>query len=181
MILSWIFMLKTNDFYCVGHNIVWSRADRTRIAAEKILFQWQAFYRIGPMSRYGLVVGMSMYLYMQFSKGSKGGPRGAKPPLIGPQIIWSDHGLSLVPPPPRLVEVLSIDSDKSCPPTRKSPKNKDLFRIAYMDRPRVGTRKSLVDQLGRAQKQGVVPDCIHGFSMRGMCSTGGLVHSSTNS
>ena len=30
---------------------------------------------------------------------SKGGPRGAKP-LIGPQITWSDPGLSLVNPPP---------------------------------------------------------------------------------
>ena len=37
-------------------------------------------------------------------------------------------------------------------PTRKSLKNKELFRIAHMDWPSMGTRKSLVDRLGRALK-----------------------------
>ena len=37
-----------------------------------------------------------------------------------------------------LVEVSATDSEESLRPTRKSPKNKELFWIAYMDRPRVG-------------------------------------------
>ena len=49
-------------------------------------------------------------------------------------------------------EVLSKDLEESRRLTRKSTKNKELFRIAYMDRPRVGTWKSLVDRLGRALK-----------------------------
>ena len=46
-------------------------------------------------------------------------------------------------------------AEESNRPTRKSPKNEELFRIAYMDYPRLGTRKSLIDRLGRALKRGV--------------------------
>ena len=63
------------------------------------------------------------------------------------------------------------NSEESRRPTRKSPKNKELFRIAYMDHPRVGTQKSLVDRLGRALKQGVVLDFIHGSATIGRCLT----------
>ena len=42
--------------------------------------------------------------------------------------------------------------EESRRPTKKSPKNRELFRIAYMDRPCVGTRKSLVDRLRNALK-----------------------------
>ena len=60
-----------------------------------------------------------------------------------------------------------------------SYKNKELFRIAHMHRPRVGgvrledwcTRRPT----HRALKRGVVLDCIHGSSTRGRCSTSGLV------
>ena len=51
-----------------------------------------AFHRISPLGRFGLVVAKSVHgwglcpLPMRFSQGSKGGPRGAKAPLIGPQI-----------------------------------------------------------------------------------------------
>ena len=40
------------------------------------------------------------------------------------------------------------NSEESCRPTQKSPKNKEFFRIAQMDSPPMGTRKSLVNQLG---------------------------------
>ena len=55
-------------------------------------------------------------------------------------------------PPPHPGSSTRWNSEQSRQPTRKSPKNEELFRIAYMDRPRVGTRKSLVDRLGRALK-----------------------------
>ena len=41
---------------------------------------------------------------------------------------------------------------RGCQPTQKSPKNEDLFRIAYMDRPPMGTWKSVANRLGRALK-----------------------------
>ena len=37
-------------------------------------------------------------------------------------------------------------------PTWKSRKNEELLRIAYMVRPRLGTRKSLANQLARVLK-----------------------------
>ena len=46
----------------------------------------------------------------------------------------------------------SGNSEESRRPTRKSTKKEELFRIAYMDCPRVGTRKSLIDRLGRTLK-----------------------------
>ena len=44
------------------------------------------------------------------------------------------------------------DSKEPCRPTRKRHKNEELFRIAHMDYPHLGTWKSLPDQLRRALK-----------------------------
>ena len=44
------------------------------------------------------------------------------------------------------------NSEESHQPTWTSPKNWELFWIAYMDPPHVGSQKSLVDRLGRALK-----------------------------
>ena len=81
------------------------------------------FHRIGPLGRFGLVVAMSVRcpLFMWFfCVGAGSCTRG--------------------------------NSEESCRRTRKSPKNEELFRIAYMDHPHVGTLKSLVDRLARALK-----------------------------
>ena len=50
-----------------------------------MVFILSTFHRISPLGQFGLVVAMSIYIYificplpMQFSKGSKGGPRGTK-------------------------------------------------------------------------------------------------------